>query len=124
MGMFDADFAAADDLFAEAFGCVVSLCRGGGAKTEGVTAEVFHFSRELEGIEEQPQQNIEQRGYLVAVADYKIRGVVSKPQVGDFITEIIAGRAVDFQILPEDGKPAVQHFNDAQTRWLIRTKRS
>lgn len=64
------------------------------------------------------------RDYLVAVADLAAAGVSGGPQLGDRVTETIAGAAVTFEVMtPDTQEPAVRYSDATRTVWRIHTKR-
>lgn len=121
--MFDTDFEAADDAFAEAFGTTVTIERSGAAPTEEVTAEVVLRDYEVENDAGMPEL-VQFRDYLIAVADYQVAGVAVEPQRGDLLRQTIAGQACEFTLLPAGKRPAAEWADAGHSRWLIHTKKT
>lgn len=120
MGAFDTDFAAADALFAEAFGGVASLHRDSQI-TLGVTAEVVecdHETYEAFGAETVAQE----RTYVFDVADYKFSGVAAAPAAGDVIKETIGGVVHKFEVMPLNGRPCYEWAGAQKPQWRVHAK--
>jgi len=109
---FDTDFAAADSMFAEAFGVSVSYVRG--ASTTTLTAEV-QLNEYKESGPEGGEIVVESRDYLITKADLSVT-----PRVGDQIKETIAGVVEIFEVMPVDGR---EYRSDvAKRKLLVHTK--
>lgn len=114
MSVFDADFAAADGLLAEAFGEQATYLVGN--STIPVTAEVVMRDYQVDdadGI----LTTVQSRDYLI---DAAALGIDPKP--GHRIQQTIAGKVHTFELLPLGKRPAAEWADPNKTRWLIHTK--
>jgi len=116
---FDTDFAAADAMFAEAFGGAVTYVRGGSSVS--VTAEPVIHDHDVDE-HAGARTKLQFRDYLIAVADLVISGSPITPRSGDRIQETINGTAEQFQVMPIGDSPAAEYTDTSATTWLIRTK--
>lgn len=119
MPEFDTDFAAADDLLAEAFGGTVTYARG--SDTVNVTAEVVLADYGVTGpiggrIQVQP------RDYLITAADLVLNSAQITPRSGDKIRETILGIVEEFQVMPLGDRPCHEDADAGKTKWLVHTK--
>lgn len=120
MGAFDADFAVADELFAEAFGDTVSLHRGVATAT-GIVAEAVQRDYEIFDVDGfETTANL--RDYVIDVADYTISGSAVTPQIGDRIKETISGVVHVFEVVPLGRKPCYEWAGTRKPQWLVHTK--
>jgi hypothetical protein len=119
---FDLDFAAADALFEEAFGVAIAILREGGPATSATAEVVMREVAATDG-DDPPPTSHETRDYLIAVSAYIAGGQVVKPRQGDRIRETIGGALCEFEVLPSDQRPAVEWYDPAGSRWIVRTKR-
>ncbi len=125
MPTFDTDFAAADAMFAEAFGGTVTYVYG--SSEIEVTAEATIHDYEVidsHGVFE----TIRSRDYVIAVDAIVIGGGTKKPRAGNKIKETINGTVEVFQVMPLGrttrfaDRPAAEHTDASGTSWLIHTK--
>ncbi|HDZ20085.1 MAG TPA: hypothetical protein ENH78_02175 [Phycisphaerae bacterium] len=125
MPAFDDDFAAADAMFAEAFGGEVTYVYGSSEIT--VTAEASLHDYEVQdphGVFE----TIQSRDYVISAAALVIDGEPITPRAGNKIKETINGSIEIFQVMPLGrtnrfgDRPAAEHTDTSETSWLIHTK--
>ena len=117
---FDADFAAANDLLAEAFGGEVSLVRGS-ATTEGVIGQLLlntYSGENNEGI----TITVQMTDFVIARKDYQFGEGPAEPRKGDRITKQIAGVENTFEVLPAPDGRAAEWADPEGDEWLIHTK--
>lgn len=120
MGVFDDDFAAADDMLAEVFGGAVSIHRGS-ISTSDVMAEAV--SRDYEVIDSEGfLTTVHSRDFVINVADYQLQSTVQDPLAGDVIKETIDGTVHKWQVLPIGTRPAREWVANQKPQWLIHTK--
>ena len=62
------------------------------------------------------------RDYLIDVADYKIDGVVTEPELHDRIIEVVNGRTCIFEALEDGVDDHADHDDTHQTFWRIHTR--
>lgn len=121
MGTFDADFSAASELFAEAFGTTVTVSRGP-LSTASVECEAYqndYTVEEAEGL----ITIVSIRDYVFRVDAYLIAGRVVAPQRGDRFTETIAGEQYIFEAYPLPGMPVSQWTDTDGGSWLVHAKK-
>jgi hypothetical protein len=119
MSQFDDDFAAADAMFAEAFGVPVRIVRNGRASA-AVTAQVVTRENEVRDDNNFPQV-IRSRDYLISVTDYQADGVAVEPLKSDLIVEVIGGAEITCALARIGKKPQYEYADDRRRQWLIRT---
>ncbi len=114
MSSVDADFAAADAVFAEAFGVSVTYVRG---ESETVlTAEVDLYDQRKSGPD--GAEIISQvRGYTITAADLSLT-----PRPGDQIKETIGGVVKLFEVLPIDQRRCFKWVDAGEQRLLVHTR--
>lgn len=118
---FDADFEAADDLFAEAFGVSVVIRRSD-SDSGTVTAEVV--IRDYTVFDQDGLHTVAQyRDYLIAASDYDFGSGAATPRPGDRISETIGSVACTFELMPIGTRPAGEWADVNGTRWLVHTKK-
>ena len=118
---FDADFAASNDLLAEAFGGEVSLVRSG-ATTEGVIGQLLlntYSGENNEGI----TITVQMTDFVIARKDYQFGEGPVEPRKGDRITKQIAGVENTFEVTPAPDGRAVEWADPGGDEWLIHTRR-
>jgi len=119
MGVFDTDWNAADDMFAEVFGGTVSIHRGA-LSTSDVTATVEEMNHEIDDMD---GVVVVARLYDFAIdaADYTFASVTQTPREGDRIKKDIGGTTHVFEVVPLAFRPCVEP-NLEKAQWLIHTK--
>ena len=119
MPAFDDDFAAADALFAEAFGGEVTYVCG---KSEIVViAEAVINDYEIDdgaGV----LTIVHSTDFVIATALLVVDGNTFAPQLGQRIKKTINGTVEVFQVMPIADRPAAEHNDASGTAWLIHTK--
>lgn len=64
----------------------------------------------------------ETRDYLIEVDDYRFDDVLSQPQDGDLIIEIIDGVTRTYAALPVAGEACARHTDQHRVLWRVHTK--
>lgn len=114
---FDSDFASAENLLDEVFGCSVSLRRGV-EDTESFAAS--WTLQEYELVDQQGEVSIVQsRDYTLPKASIVLAGDVTRPRAGD---RIVDENGELWELLPLAPRPAVED-TPGGSRWLVHTKR-
>ena len=114
MSSVDADFAAADAMFAEAFGVSVTYVRGA-SETE-LTAEVQLYDQRKSG-PDGAETSSQVRGYTMTATDLGLT-----PRPGDQIKETIGGIVKLFEVLPIDDGRCFKWVDAGERRLLVHTK--
>ena len=119
MPAFDDDFAAADAMFAEAFGGEVTFVYGNSEITVTAEAALHEYKvADTRGVTE----TIQSRDYVISVAAMVIGGEPVTPRPGNKIKETINGSVEIFQVMPLGDRPAAEHTDASGTAWLLHTK--
>lgn len=120
MSRFAADFIAANDLFAEAFGEEVTLVRKGQSDVTGVTAQVI--TQTYDGEDDQGiGVTFESTDFVLAMADYDFGSGAVTPRSGDNIKRTIDAVEHTYLVVPVPGRRAVEPNVD-RDEWLIHAK--
>ena len=119
MTAFDDDFAAADAMFAEAFGAAVTYVYGN--SEIAVTAEAVMHDYDVQRTYDVPE-TIQSRDYVISAASLVIGGEAIEPRTGNKIKETINGSLEIFQVMPLGNRPEAEHTDASGTSWLIHTK--
>ena len=114
MSSVDADFAAADEMFSEAFGVSVTYVRGVG-ETE-LTAEVQLQDYDIGG-PDVAATVVQSRDYLLSASDLSLT-----PRPGDQIKETIGGVVKLFEVMPIAARPCWQWTDSQDRKMLVHTK--
>ncbi len=114
MSSVDADFAAADAMFAEAFGVSVTYVRG--ASETPLTAEVELYDQRTSG-PDGAEITSQVRSYTITAADLALT-----PRSGDQIKETIGGVVKIFEVLPIDQGRCFKWVDGGERRMLVHTK--
>ncbi len=115
-GLFDADFAAADDLHKEAFGTTLEIKRGG-ISLGTVTATPAVVTYEV----------VQQDGSVTQfhAVDWTVK-TADLPQplrAGDRLQDTVGGQPVEYEVLPIGKLPPVQWLDTANILQLVHTKK-
>jgi len=117
---FDADFAAANDLLAEAFGEQVTLQRGA-TEVEGVTAQVF--TQEYQGEDEDGFATTWVfTDFVLDMDDYDFGGGAVEPRKGDRIKRTIDGTVHTYEVLPIPSGRVCEWGDTSGDEWRIHAK--
>lgn len=120
MSRFAADFTAANDLLAEAFGEQVDLVRKGQADATGVTAQVT--SQTYEGEDDQGiGVTFEATDFVLDMDDYDFGSGAVTPRDGDQIKRTINAVVHTYKVAPVPGRRCCEPDVD-RGEWLIHTK--
>ncbi len=114
MSSVDADIAADDEMFSEAFGVSVTYVRGEG-ETE-LTAEVDLYDQRRSG-PDGAETTSQVRGYTITATD-----LAFTPRVGDQIKETIGGVVKLFEVLPIDDGRCFKWVDAGERKMLVHTK--
>ncbi len=114
MSSVDADFAAADAMFAEAFGVLVTYLRG--VDETVLTAEVQLHDYEISS-QGGTVTVVRSRDYLLSASDLGLT-----PRVGDQIKETIGGVVKLFEVMPIGDRPCFEEADPSQRKLLVHTK--
>lgn len=114
-----ADFAAADDLFAEAFGEEVTLLRGA-AEVTGVTAELTSDQDQGQR-DDQAVETFVVTDFAIAVEDYDFGEGPVEPRRGDRIKRKIGDVTHTYEVLPIPAGNVCRR-TPSEHAWLIHTK--
>lgn len=117
---FDADFAAANDLLAEAFGGEVTLVRGS-TETSGVTAQMFINKYEGEN-DEGLTETIQVNDFVLDRSDYAFGSGEVEPRCGDRIKLTIDSVEHTFEVLPIPNGKTHEWADASGDEWLIHTR--
>jgi hypothetical protein len=117
---FDADFAAANDLLAEAFGGEVSLVRGY-AERPGVTAQVF-IQEYQGGGEDDMVTTLVFTDFLIDMDDYDFGDGPVEPRRGDRIKRTVGGTTHTYEVLPTPSGRVCEWGDTSGDEWRIHTK--
>jgi hypothetical protein len=113
---FDDDFAAADEMFAEAFGVEVDYLVAGVVIAAGQTAEVslqqYKTADSFGAL-----QTIVSRDYTFLAAD-----IGREPESGHRIQETLGGVLKTFEVMPIEGGPCWQPIDADNRRIVVHTK--
>jgi hypothetical protein len=120
MSNFDADFAVADSMLAEAFGeDAVYLA---GASAISLTAEAVQRDYQVEDVEGF-LTTIQATDYLVDAGALKnAAGQKVEPKAGHRIRRTVAGQVHVFEVVPLGKRPVVEWADAAGNRLVIHTK--
>jgi len=116
---FDDDFAAADTMFAEAFGVSVTYVRG--ATELPVTAEVEAHGYETSG-EDSARTIGQPRAFRIPASVLLVGGLPITPRNGDVIKQTINGTVEQFEVMAGGGRPVAERLDPDWLDWLIRTQ--
>jgi hypothetical protein len=117
---FDDDFAAADEMFAEAFGVSVEYLVGGEIASTA-TAEVSLAKRETRD-SYGAVQTIDSRDYLFTNSELTQGGVQIVPESGHRIREVIGGVVRVFEVMEIAGGPCWEAVDPDGRKIIVHTK--
>jgi hypothetical protein len=120
MSNFDADFAAADSMLAEAFGEQVTYLAG--ANVISLTAEVVQRDYQVDDAEGF-LTTVQANDFLIATAPLKdAAGQKIDPKAGHRIHRTIAGQVHAFEVVPLGKRPVAEWADGSGNRLVIHTK--
>lgn len=119
MSQFASDFAAANDLLAEAFGEEVTLVRGS-TESGAVTAQVF--TQEYAGQSDEGfATTVNFDDFIVDVGDYEFGAGAVEPRNGDRIKRTIDGTVHTYEVTPTADRRCCEWADTTGNEWKIHT---
>jgi hypothetical protein len=117
MSLFDDDFAAADDLFAEVFGVTVDYWRSS-SEIADITAEVITAEHDGSALE---TVNVisRPRAYLIKASLLVIGSATITPRQGDRIKETIGGTVHVFTVARINDRDAYEWADVNGGSWIV-----
>jgi hypothetical protein len=116
MAVFDTDFTAVDDMFAEVFGDTVDYYRG--ALSAEITVEPITLDDEINEVEGF-STGVRRRSYAIRAVDLVIDGVTITPQTGDRIKETIGSSVLTFELAQRDDRPPYLWSDVRGGSWIV-----
>ena len=119
MSQFDADFDAANDLLAEAYGEQVTLLRGS-ATSGAVTAQVAKQDYKGES-EDGITTTVHANDFFLNVSDYDFGAGAVEPRPGDQIKRTIDGTIHTYEVTRMPDDRCCEWTDSSNTEWTIHT---